>query len=81
MDNILTSALLNMSDTLSRVHRQFDDMGKLPYRKRKLTPDEQRRRFENLTDEQIAQLVQQYGEPEVQQMLGRHMKQEELNNG
>lgn len=73
---MLTDALANMSDTLRRVHKQFGDIAKLPYRKRRLTAYEQRKRFESLTDEDIARLIQEHGEAEVQQMLSHYMQAE-----
>ena len=48
-----------------------------PYGLRKLTPKEQRDRFENLTSEELMAMIEQHGEDEVNAWLQKFWKEEE----
>jgi len=74
--NLMTVVQNKMTDIYKRVDAKLKDYGgDMPYGVRKMTPTEQRQRYENLTPEGLMDLRNQYGEESVNKWLGKFMKE------
>jgi hypothetical protein len=74
--NILTTAMERTTKLLKNVNGKFEQMGTEKYGMRKITPAEDRRKFENLTQDDLLDMVKQYGYEPVEKWLSKHMKEE-----
>jgi hypothetical protein len=74
--NILTTAMSRATNLLKNVDSKFEKMGVEGYGLRPITPSEDRRKFENLTQDDLLDMVKQYGYEPVEKWLSKHMKEE-----
>ena len=71
--SVMTEALLRASQMLQNTDNKLKEMGNMPYGMVKATPKEQREMFENLTPEQLQELVMKHGYDAVNDYLKRFM--------
>ena len=71
--NILTEAMSRATKLLKNVDGKFKDMGTEGYGLRPITDAEDRRKFKNLTQDDLLDMVQQYGYEDVEKWLSKHM--------
>ena len=73
--NILTNAMNKVYRTLSQTDAKLKEYGKEPYGVTKLTPKEQRERFENMTMPEFMALLEEHGEEEVNEAIRKSRKE------
>jgi len=71
--NILTAAMERSFKLLKNVDGKFKEMGTEGYGLRKITPAEDRRKFENLTEDDLLDMVQEKGYEDTEKWLKKHM--------
>jgi hypothetical protein len=62
---------------MSLTDDKFKKMGTEPYGVRKITPVEDRQRYQNLTQDGLLDMINQYGVDDVNKWLWKHMKEEQ----
>ena len=72
--NILTESMEKLTKMLVNTDQKLKGMATLPYGTRKLSSYEQRKRFESLTPEDVAQMIEQYGVNETNAYLNKYME-------
>ena len=72
--NLLTNVQERMTKMLNATDQRLKGFSTLPYGVKKLTPAEQRKRFENLTPDEVARMLEEYGPEEVNNFLNRFME-------
>lgn len=72
--NILTNSMEKLTKMLNATDSKLKGMADLPYGTRKLSSREQRQRFENLTPEEVARMIEEYGVNEVNAYLNKYME-------
>lgn len=75
--NILTNSMERLTKMLTLTDAKLKEMGKEPYGIRKLTPREQKEKFDNLTPGELWKMIDEQGPDEVNKWLSRFMPQEE----
>ena len=74
-ENIMTQVQEEMYDMYSRMDKIIvkEYVGDMPYGMKKATAKEKRERFENLTPQELPELIKKYGFEEVNKRLGEYM--------
>ena len=75
--NILTNSMERLTKMLTLTDAKLKEMGKEPYGVRKLTPREQKEKFDNLTPGELWKMIDEQGPDEVNAWLSKFMPQEE----
>lgn len=73
--NFLTNSMNRVTKMLMNVDGKLKDYGKEPYGVRKLTPQEQRERIQNMSPEELYGLIQEHGVDSVNQWLQKYWQE------
>lgn len=73
--NLMTRTMDNIHKILGATDKRLQEFGVMPYGMKKATPKEQREQYDNLSIEGLANLIQQHGRAEVDNWLGKYMKE------
>jgi len=76
--NLLTNSMERLTKMLLQTDAKLKTMGAEPYGVRKTTQAEQRQMYQNLTPDQLFQMIDKYGTAEVNKWLRKFMPKEEL---
>jgi hypothetical protein len=71
----MTEAMEKITGMLINTDNRLKDFGVMEYGTRKASQTEQRQRFENLSTEELTQMIERYGKNEVNKFLGRFMEE------
>jgi arginine/ornithine N-succinyltransferase beta subunit len=74
--NLLTNSMNKLTKMLLQFDAKLKTYGVEPYGIRKLTLAEQRRKFENLTSEELKAMIDEHGVSEVNDFIKRFWKEE-----
>jgi len=73
-ENIMTIVMGRMTDMYKAMDKQIvkNYDGDMPYAMKKATEKEKRERFENLTPQELPELIKEYGWDEVNEWVGKY---------
>ncbi len=69
--NLMTDSMERLTNMLKLTDSKLKGYGAEPYGQRKATPKEQREMYENLTEEQYWELIDEHGEKAVNDWMNR----------
>ena len=72
--NLLTESMERLTKMMVNTDQKLKGMADLPYGARKLSSYEQRKRFEQLTPEDVAKMIEEQGINAVNEYLGKYME-------
>ena len=74
--NLLTESMERLTKMLVNTDSKLKGMATLPYGTRKLSSSEQRKNYENLTQEQLMDMLEEHGVDSVNAWLSRFEEKE-----
>jgi len=73
--NLITLSMEKLTKMLKQTDAKLKEYGAEPYGQRRLTDKEQRERIQNLTQQELLTMIDQYGPEDVNKMLNKYWKE------
>jgi hypothetical protein len=72
--NLATETMKKLTNMLTNTDSKLAEWGKEPFATRKITPTEDRLRFQNLTQDDLLDMIEKHGYEDVNKWIQKHME-------